>query len=103
MIYPKLYDDTYILITGKNISSINEQIQNIQNQLENWFQENHLIINTDKTNVVFFRGSRCIPSTRPLFCINNEEVVCPADVTFLGICITDDLRWATHTQYVSQN
>jgi hypothetical protein len=29
-------------------------------------------------------------------------VVCSADVKFLGICITDYLRWATHTQYVSQ-
>jgi hypothetical protein len=32
----------------------------------------------------------------------NKEVVWPTDLTFPGICITDYLRWATHTQYVSQ-
>jgi hypothetical protein len=28
-------DDTNILITGKNILSLNEKIQNVQNELEN--------------------------------------------------------------------
>jgi hypothetical protein len=53
-------------------------------------------MNTDKSKVLFFQGS-----TRPLFYINNA-VVCSADVKFLGICITDGLRWAARTQYVSQ-
>jgi hypothetical protein len=85
-------DDTNIFITGKNILSLNEKIQNLQNQLENRICENHLILNTDKSNVLFFRGSRSIPSTRPLFCINSKEVVCSGDVKFLDICNIDDLR-----------
>jgi hypothetical protein len=40
------------LITGKNIFSLNEKIQNVWNQLENWFAENRLIINTDKSMVL---------------------------------------------------
>ena len=56
----------------------------------------------DKSKVLFFQGSRSIQSTRPLFYINNKEVVCSVDVKFLGICITEDLSWATHTQYVCQ-
>jgi hypothetical protein len=60
-------DDTNILIPGKNILSLNGKIQNVQNQLENLFCENRLIISTDKSKVLFFQGSRSIPSTRPLF------------------------------------
>jgi hypothetical protein len=95
-------DDTNILITAKNILSLNEKIQNVKNQIEKWFHENRLIINTEKSKVLFFRGSRSIQSTRPLFCLNNKEVVCSVDVKFLGICITEDLSWVTHIQYVSQ-
>jgi hypothetical protein len=84
------------------VLSLNEKIQNVKNQIENWFHENRLIINTDKSKVLFFQGSRPIPSTRPLFCIINKEVVCSVDVKFLGICITEDLSWATHIQYVGQ-
>jgi hypothetical protein len=56
----------------------------------------------DKSKVLFFRLSRFIPSFRPLFCINNKDVVYSVDVTFLGIFITEDLSWTTHTQYVCE-
>jgi hypothetical protein len=79
-----------ILITGENILSLNEQIQNVQNQLEYWFYENRLIINMDKSKGTFLGGGRFIPSTRPHFRINNE-VVCSVDVKFIGICIIEDL------------
>jgi sarcosine oxidase/L-pipecolate oxidase len=46
-------DDTNILITGEHILSLNEKIKNVQNQLENWFHGNRLIINTDKSKVLF--------------------------------------------------
>jgi hypothetical protein len=59
-------DDRNILITANNILSLNEKIQIVKNQLENWFYENRLIINTDKSKVLFSWGSRSIPSTRPL-------------------------------------
>jgi hypothetical protein len=63
----------------------------------------HLIINMDKSKLLFFQQSRSIPSTRPLFfCINDKVVVCSVDVKFLGIYTAEDLSWATDTQYVCQ-
>jgi hypothetical protein len=76
--------------------------QNVRKQLENWFYENRLIINTEKSKVIFFWRSRSIPSFRTLFCINNKEMVRSVAVKFLGIFITEDLSWTTHTQYVCQ-
>jgi hypothetical protein len=95
-------DDTSILISENNTLLLNEKIQNVRKQLENWFYENRLIINTEKSKAIFFRRSRSIPSFRPLFCINNKEVVRSVDVKFLGIFITEDLSWTIHTQYVCQ-
>jgi hypothetical protein len=93
--------DTSILVTKNNTLLLNEKIQNVRKQLENWFYENRLI-NTEKSKVIFIWRSRSIPSNRPLFCINNKEVVTSVDVKFLGIFITEDLSWTTHTQYGGQ-
>jgi hypothetical protein len=59
-------DDTNILITGKNNLLLNEKIQNVNNRSENWFYDNHLIINTDKSKLLFFHHSRCISSSSPV-------------------------------------
>jgi hypothetical protein len=60
-------------------------------QLENWFNENSLIINEEKSKVILFRRNKTISSFRPFFCINSKEVVRSVDVKFLGIFITEDL------------
>jgi hypothetical protein len=60
-------DDTSILITENNTLLLSEKIKNVGKQLENWFYENRLIINTEKSKVIFFRRSRSIPSFRPHF------------------------------------
>jgi retron-type reverse transcriptase len=73
-------DDTSILIMENNPLLLNEKVQTVRKQLENWFYENRLIINTEKSKVI-----NTISSFRPLFCINNKEVVRSVDVTFLGI------------------
>jgi hypothetical protein len=91
---------TSILITESNTVLLNEKIQNVRKQLENWFYENRLIINIEKLKAIFFRRSRSIPSFRPLFCKNNKEVVRSVNVEFLGIFITEDLSWTTHTLYM---
>jgi hypothetical protein len=94
-------DDTNILITRKNITSLNEKIQNVKNQLENRFNKNRLKINTDKSKVLFFQRGRSVSITRPSFCLNDRQIACSSEVKFLGIC-TEDLSWAIHTQYVCQ-
>jgi hypothetical protein len=42
-------EDTSILITENNTLLLNEKIQNVRKQLENWFYENCLIINIEKS------------------------------------------------------
>jgi hypothetical protein len=53
-------DDRNILLTDKNLKSLNAKIQAVMNQIANWFMVNDLIINTEKTKTLFFQG--CSPS-----------------------------------------
>jgi hypothetical protein len=51
-------DDTNTLLTDKEPISLNEKIQKVRKQLDNWFHENHLIMNTGTTKALFFQRKR---------------------------------------------
>jgi hypothetical protein len=48
-------DDTSILIMEINPLLLNEKVQTVRKQLENWFYGNCLIINTEKSKVILFQ------------------------------------------------
>jgi hypothetical protein len=84
-------DDTTILLTDNEFISLNKKILKVKKQLDNWFHENHFIINSDKTKALFFQGRRTNPIHRPIFCLNNKEIVYSFNVKLLGIFITANL------------
>jgi hypothetical protein len=81
-------DDTNILLTDNKLLSLKEKILKVRNQLDNWFHDNHLIINMEKTRVLFLQGRRPTPIYRPIFCLNNKEIIYSSNVKFLSIYIT---------------
>jgi hypothetical protein len=93
-------DDTNILLTNNKLISLNEKIQKVRKQLDKWFHENHLIINTNKNKVLFFQG-RSNSISRPTVCLSNKEITYASNVNFLGIHTADNLSWAIHTQHLS--
>jgi hypothetical protein len=66
-------DDTNILI-DKNLTSLNEKTLTVWKQLDNWFYENRLIINMDKTEALLFQGRGPSLIHRPAFCLNNKVI-----------------------------
>jgi hypothetical protein len=48
-------DDTSILITENNPLLLSEKVQTVRKQLENWFYDNRLLINTEKSKVILFQ------------------------------------------------
>jgi retron-type reverse transcriptase len=57
-------DDTNTLLTDKKLLSL-KKILKVRNQLDNWFHENHLIINTEKTKYYSFREEDQLQSVDP--------------------------------------
>ena len=49
-------DDTNILITGRNIDTLQENLNSTINAVQTWFSKNNLIFNIDKTSVMFFHS-----------------------------------------------
>jgi hypothetical protein len=72
---------TYYLLN--NFKSLNEKIQTAMNQTENWFAENHLIINTEKTKVLFFQGRSPRPIHKLDLFLNSKEITYASNLKFL--------------------
>jgi hypothetical protein len=93
-------DDTTILVIENTLEFLNENVVKVTEQLESWFYENQLIINTDKTKVLFFHGRGPTLMYRPVICLNIRELIYPFTIQFLGIDISDNFSWTDHTQHV---
>ena len=55
-------DDTNVLVTSNNEDDLQAQLSSITKQLEVWFSNNDLIVNTTKTVAMSFRLSHSKPS-----------------------------------------
>ena len=65
-------------------------------QLEGWFFQNDLIINTTKTVAMSFHLCRSKPPFKPSILLRNQEIDYMPEVKFLGMCITENLSWQAH-------
>ncbi len=93
----KFADDTTVvgLITDDDESAYREEVHT----LTNWCHNNNLSLNISKTKelVVDFRRQT---SEHPPITIVRTPVERVSSFKFLGINITEDLTWTTHTQSV---
>jgi hypothetical protein len=73
------------------------------NRLESWFNKNELILNIRKSCALSFhprqRGRVCKLS----IVYNDVEIPYKSDVKFLGIKITEKLRWNIHIKSICTN
>jgi hypothetical protein len=68
----------------------------------NWFAVNDLIINTEKTKALFFQGHSLSTIHNPDLYLNTKAITYTYHLKFLGVCITENLSWASHIQYLTQ-
>ncbi|XP_046986311.1 uncharacterized protein LOC124556392 [Schistocerca americana] len=94
-------DDTSILISGTDTEDHNQKIKLLMSSLSKWFRENKLIINIQKTTYINFRLSSQ-KQEMPDVILNNQELMCVDSVKFLGIWLAENLKWETHTNYISK-
>jgi hypothetical protein len=62
-------DDTNILLINNSIEALNGKIKKVIDQLESWFNDNQLVINTDKTKALFFHRKGFLSKYRPASCV----------------------------------
>jgi len=65
-------------------------------QFETWFSNNSLIINTDKIKAMLFYFNKTCNLVKPKIVFNSVEINYISKVKFLGINISNNLKWNTN-------
>ena len=93
-------DDTSIIVKGRDPIDLQKNMENIFDQINDWFKTNLLTINMDKTNYIQFR-TKNKPTTHLTITSNNQPVTPVSNIKFLGLYINDSLNWNQHIDYIS--
>jgi len=91
-------DDTNLLFSGKDINKVCKTLNVELEKLCDWFAENKLSLNVEKTNYMIF-GNKKVDCKVDI--VINHLKVKQIDVTkFLGVYIDNKLSWKSHCDYI---
>jgi hypothetical protein len=91
-------DNINVLITATHGDALQNQVDQVMTDIDSWFHRNDLIINVKKTVVMLFQYRPKKFSVRPTVILNNLKLNYTAETKFLGVYITENLKWSTHIQ-----
>ena len=94
-------DDISVLISDSDARELQNKIDRVVTEFETWLNRNDLVINTGKTGVMSFHNGQPHFLAEPLVTFNRTAVVCTSETKFLGIQITDTIKWHSHIQLLA--
>jgi hypothetical protein len=86
-------DDTNILITGSTLNTLQKNVNNSITAAQTWFSTNNLIVNTDKTFTMRFNSHQKLNPVVPNISFNHKKLPNYITTKFLGIQISENLKW----------
>jgi hypothetical protein len=89
-------DDTNMLIMGKNIATLHENLNSAINAAQTWFSANSLIVHTENTTTMFFRNYQSKSPVLPQVLFEGSTVPVSIVTKFWGIHINERLKWNDH-------
>lgn len=93
-------DDISHLISDKDEISLQNRAQVGLNEVSDWCKLNKLKLNRGKTKALAFYN-RKKPDSSPLLRLEGPTITIDSSIKYLGLIISDDLRWQQHIEYVS--
>lgn len=96
-------DDTTLIVSNKTDSSVENDCNNNLSKLLNWFSNNHLYLNLEKTNYIQFRTPQHKKNTNLKITINNNTIKGTATQKFLGVILDENLNWKNHCDSLIKN
>ena len=94
-------DDTSTYLTGNNTKEIEETYNSELKKVLCWLNANKLSLNTDKSNLVLFRGPRKNMQLNINVLINGKQIKEKEFTKYLGILIDNKVSWSVHTKYAN--
>jgi len=92
-------DDTSILITRQDANKLQEYLTATFIQVSEWFKQNSLSLNINKTYFTHFLSKSIIHSDINITCGNNY-ITKVNDLKFLGLNINNTLNWKSHIETI---
>jgi len=89
----KFADDTAIVIVHTNSLADEEHCRKEILSIKNWYKNNNLKLNTDKSKRLYIEKSRVINYV----CLNEIQEV--TEIKLLGVIMTNNLKWTSHINY----
>ena len=90
-------DDTNVFIQGPNIRMVKKVAEQVMTHLTNWFKNNKLTLNVDKTQFSIFKsGNKNIPADCEMLNFNGNVVRRVEQALYLGAMLDEKLNWKTH-------
>ncbi len=96
-------DDSTLGASGKDIASIEVKLNVDMKRIENWCEDNRMVINTDKTKsmlITTYQRFNKLPVTELQIWVNDQELQNVKVEKLLGVCIDQNLSWKAHTDKV---
>ena len=87
-------DDANIIVTGTNISEVEEKLCQLSDHLVRWVNSNGLVLNLKKTHYMIFCRQNI--TENPVVKINNRIITRVQEARFLGVIIDEKLTWSAH-------
>ena len=91
-------DDANILLTGKSMAEIDEQLTELSVALVKWVNCNGLALNLSKTNYMIFARQK-VQNTINLY-IAGTLIQRKSEAKFLGVIVDEKLSWSQHVKCI---
>jgi hypothetical protein len=96
-------DDINVLITDSDICALRKKIDRVIAELEMLLNRNDLVINVGKTGIRSFHSRQSKFLINPQVSFNKLKLEYTAEMKFLGIRITETLKWNSRVQSLEKH
>lgn len=95
-------DDSSLTYISNNLSEIKNSIDNDLIKISDWFKNNLLVLNGDKTKILFYNSRRREIYSFPDIFLNNTKIIKVEEMKYLGLIIDSDLTWNAHINFITK-
>lgn len=87
-------DDIAVIIKTNTYKGLKAKTNDFLIKINKWANNKKLTFNISKTDIIFFGIYQ--NQAKPIFKFNNAYIHCKNELKYLGIIITDNLKWNAH-------
>jgi len=94
-------DDVALKSIAKDMKTLQEQLQQDMDRLQEWCKNNRMVINEDKTKIVIFKSNRKIINEEITIEVNKKKIERAETFKYLGVLLDHNMNWEAQYSSVS--